>query len=586
MLKKILITCICALLLTACGDTTATPDATVVSETSNAFVGVVKPLGANVYHVGTHRLEHDGKLVALLESGDSDVVLDNFVGQEVTVTGEKEKVTGGDVDIITVESITPSTPTVPTTTVPVAPATYTDTDFGFSVKYAAALELQQGRTGVAFALDKQKIIEISAIENRFKIPLQKFLTETYGYTTAQLAKVAVGALGGYAFKNATGEVVYFARDAYVYAIAWFDVATEKRAESKRYFLEIIQQFSLVNVGVAESTEGRKVAGLGEFCGGIAGLTCARGLACQLDGVHPDAGGTCIVDTGKTPNPADATVVRAASVPDNTTLPLISDEEISRGWYYGDATTKKPGTPADWQLVDGGTRFAMWRGTPPAATTVLSTPTTTVQTLPNNKKLVFDYLTSAIATVAPEAAASGRWTLRQLAFAEPAYVYATYSAAGETRRALFVYTVVDNTPALKLQAYFRPGTDRDWLLAEGTDLAAGKELTIVDAGGNVASVIAPGFKEYSHRAGFRLQYPAGWYWKNTTNQQATFSPKNDGVAVVTLEIVDGTQFVFDTLTTTGDIVTGYVRFTDKQSVKFSGQKAYSGTIDTMQKTFTH
>lgn len=32
---------------------------------------------------------------------------------------------------------------------------------------------------------------------------------------------------------------------------------------------------------------------GEFCGGIAGLQCASGLACVLDGAYPDAGGVCM-----------------------------------------------------------------------------------------------------------------------------------------------------------------------------------------------------------------------------------------------------------------------------------------------------
>lgn len=32
---------------------------------------------------------------------------------------------------------------------------------------------------------------------------------------------------------------------------------------------------------------------GEFCGGIAGIACAEGLRCRLDGNYPDAGGTCV-----------------------------------------------------------------------------------------------------------------------------------------------------------------------------------------------------------------------------------------------------------------------------------------------------
>ncbi len=33
---------------------------------------------------------------------------------------------------------------------------------------------------------------------------------------------------------------------------------------------------------------------GAFCGGIAGLPCGDGYACQLDGDYPDAGGHCVI----------------------------------------------------------------------------------------------------------------------------------------------------------------------------------------------------------------------------------------------------------------------------------------------------
>lgn len=43
-------------------------------------------------------------------------------------------------------------------------------------------------------------------------------------------------------------------------------------------------------GVAERCAG---ASEGSFCGGIAGIRCASGLTCKLDGTYPDAGGKCI-----------------------------------------------------------------------------------------------------------------------------------------------------------------------------------------------------------------------------------------------------------------------------------------------------
>lgn len=38
--------------------------------------------------------------------------------------------------------------------------------------------------------------------------------------------------------------------------------------------------------------GRPTAGVGEMCGGIAGIRCSDGLICQLNGTYPDASGTC------------------------------------------------------------------------------------------------------------------------------------------------------------------------------------------------------------------------------------------------------------------------------------------------------
>ena len=42
-----------------------------------------------------------------------------------------------------------------------------------------------------------------------------------------------------------------------------------------------------------SASARDRAGVGEFCGGIAGILCEDGLTCDYDGSYPDAGGTCI-----------------------------------------------------------------------------------------------------------------------------------------------------------------------------------------------------------------------------------------------------------------------------------------------------
>ncbi len=45
---------------------------------------------------------------------------------------------------------------------------------------------------------------------------------------------------------------------------------------------------------ASATGSLGLAAEGEFCGGIAGISCEDGLICQYEGDYPDAGGTCIM----------------------------------------------------------------------------------------------------------------------------------------------------------------------------------------------------------------------------------------------------------------------------------------------------
>jgi hypothetical protein len=44
---------------------------------------------------------------------------------------------------------------------------------------------------------------------------------------------------------------------------------------------------------------------------------------------------------------------------NQNCPLITDEELATGWYFGQLNQKKPGTPDTWLHKGEGTRSAMW-----------------------------------------------------------------------------------------------------------------------------------------------------------------------------------------------------------------------------------
>lgn len=586
MLKKCAVILVLSLTLAGCfgDDTTPTPaeTTTVATETRT---GTVKPLGdVSAYSSGTHLLEKDGKIVCLLESGIDTIKLADYLNKVVTVIGTLKKTTEGNADILTVTTINTATAATPTDE---APLTYTDEQLHFSLSYPGTLTTQQTRTGVAFYDGTQKIIEASVIDNALSQPLATFLTKTYGYTYAQLSKISAAGLSGYAYKNSTGEVVYLAKDTKIYAIAWLDVDDTNLARNKRYYLQIIQSLKISAKPAADAVEGGTVGGLGEFCGGIAATPCASGLSCQLDGANPDAGGICVKAVSGAAT--SGATIRAEGVPDAAGLTTITDLEKARGWYYGDRSTKKPGTPATWVLVDSGTRFAMWRRPDalPDEEPALATPTASTSDLPADRTAVFTYLKNEINSLAVEAPESGKWSVAQVAFAEPAYVYVVYRANDISRRLLFVYAVADGEVSLTKKAYFRPGYDRDWILSEGADVAAGKALTIVNADGAVTSSVSAGLKEYAHKtAGFRLQYPSNWYWQNATAVRAEFSdaPFPRGLVRVAVEIVSGVDYFFDELRMENTKNVIYTRLNAKQSVRFSADPSYADRLQTMASTF--
>jgi hypothetical protein len=51
--------------------------------------------------------------------------------------------------------------------------------------------------------------------------------------------------------------------------------------------------SSMQSSTSSMSSSRTRAGLGQFCGGIAGIMCESGLTCHMDATYPDAGGTCI-----------------------------------------------------------------------------------------------------------------------------------------------------------------------------------------------------------------------------------------------------------------------------------------------------
>jgi len=543
------------------------------------LTGVVRKLGASIYPEGTHRLEADGSLVALLEAASSAIDLDDFVGESVEIEGILSPTTDGNLQILKVVAITSFTENgIEIADEPTKNVIYRDAQFGFSVKYSTALESEQTSRGVAFFDDDDKIIELIVLENSAEQSLLDWLVDNYGYTVDALSRISVAGMTGFQFQNTTGSVIYLDDGAQVFTLAWYDNSENNRAKNRLHYLEIIQNFTLGSSSKNLSDTAEPTVALdGDFCGGIAAIECASGFECRLSGDYPDSGGICV--TAKT-----ATVIRPGAatsdqVPTNESLDEISAAELQRGWYYGDREQKKPGTPDIWILASSGTRSAMWRrpdSAPAEPEFELSEANSTSSELSAEQNTVLNYLQKNIDSLAPDPAEKGEWLLVQIAFAEPNFVYSTFestNSAGEkqTRRLLSVFAISGDEVALELQAYFQPGEEKDWLVIEGADTAFGAAQKIVNPNGELVSNIAEGyrlFNDYSNKISF--QYPKNWYWRKPVAGKIEFADKPfpAGVVILTAKIFAGSQFDFGVAQKEGDETVIYFRFDSEKSVRLS------------------
>ncbi|MCF7836961.1 photosystem II reaction center PsbP family protein [Candidatus Gracilibacteria bacterium] len=558
------------------------------------LTGVVRQLGTSIYQQGTHRLEKDGTLVALLEAAGPQIKLDSFVGQEVEVEGIISPTVEGNLEIMKVVALTPVGGSIEGKAD--IYEDYADTQFDFSIKYPKDLTAQQTRRGAAFFDSEEKIIEVVVLENTAKQELSDWLIDNYGYTADALRRVAVAGLSGYQFQNTTGSVIYLGYGDKVFTLAWYDNSETNRSRNRRYYLEIVQSFVVAGVqpngsSLISDSSGLVAAKVGEFCGGIAAIQCGANLQCRLSGNYPDAGGICIAgEDSETPQAVTSDQIEA-----NAELPEISAAELQRGWYYGDREQKKPSTPLTWILVDSGTRSAMWRrldSAPAESAIKLPDANALPSQLSTSQQKVLNYLTENINSLSPEVAASGEWKLVQLAFADPNFVYAVFTAGSpaeemQTRRLLFVYTVTEDEVAVELQSFFKPGEEKDWLVIEGADTAFGKAQTVVNTSGEIISNIAAGYRLFTDTGnGFQFQYPKDWYWRKTTAGKIEFSnqPFPAGLPILTAKIVAGVNFDFGTIIEGGAENSIFVEFDSTKSVQFSTPANFNEVLLVAAQTF--
>ena len=555
--------------------------------------GVVRKLGVSIYQQGTHHLEKDGALIVLLEVASLKIKLDGFIGEKVEVEGIISPTVEGNFEIMKVVAITSRDDSTEGKLVNYE--RYEDSQFGFSVRYPNDLKERQTRRGVAFFDEDEKTIEVVVLENTDKQKLSDWLIDNYGYTAAALQRVSIAGLIGYQFQNTTGSVIYLDNETQVFTLAWYDNSEINRARNRRYYLEFVQSFSVARVDSGNSNtmeSSNKVAAEGEFCGGIAGIACAGSLTCRLSGNYPDAGGICVVaENSITPG-----AVTSDQIAENDDLLGISAAELQRGWYYGDRDQKKPGTPMTWILVNSGSRSAMWRrldDSPVEPTVELQEATTVPSQLSTEQREVLKYLQINIASLAPETPNHGEWELSQLAFADPNFVYAIYIAGDsiketQTRRLLFVYTVVNGEVRTEMQTYFRPGAEQDWIVVEGSDIAFGEAQKIVDASGKLVTNISEGYRLFTdYRNGFSLQYPKNWYWSKPSTYRIEFSDKPfpAGIPLLVAKIVPGRNYNFNKLLEENGKQVIYVAFDSNKSVRISAEEAeYEETLLVAAQTF--
>lgn len=128
------------------------------------------------------------------------------------------------------------------------------------------------------------------------------------------------------------------------------------------------------------------------------------------------------------------------------------------------------------------------------------------------------------------------------FAEPNYIYVTYTIEDILRKILFKNLGGDDFEEI---ATFKEGATTDWVLDSGADEAKGFKLTVVNADTGQATELLEGYHMLeSGTLNFQMQYPAGWYYSrvgsfyyfsdqpaDATNSLMSLEIKDSPVAVI-------------------------------------------------------
>lgn len=143
------------------------------------------------------------------------------------------------------------------------------------------------------------------------------------------------------------------------------------------------------------------------------------------------------------------------------------------------------------------------------------------------------------------------SLLRAEFAGSNYVYIDFVKDEENQRILYKYNFDDEeVKDVEVQAKYEPGKVADWDLVEGSSPVSGEEKVVfkfADSAKLQPSVVKAGFQSFeSTRFGFRLQYPASWYYMGRSSDIAIYSYAFGDQPVDSFEIMAQVEVYEDTL----------------------------------------
>ncbi len=242
----------------------------------------------------------------------------------------------------------------------------------------------------------------------------------------------------------------------------------------------------------------------QICGGIAGFSCPIGYRCELEGVHPDASGVCV---------------------------LAENPEVSQKGTLQPAREKAAADTQETPLPDAE-----------------ETPSEN-EVSPDKQKTI-QSITADLESLSPEKAPSSlQWKIASFGFSEGDLVSVEYYDPVDVstkRKLLFEILEENGKIGLTQKAYFIPDQIADWKLESGENLQAGNSLELYDAEGEKKTDVSEGYRFYesTHHA-FSLEYPKNYYYAslgkvNGTIATLAFSdePVTGENVLIRVEVLDG------------------------------------------------